>query len=489
MAFPTTPVNGQQATVNNIVYTFSSTDNTWTRTSTGFVNLGASGNISAAGNIYGNYIVGNISGTVNSAQTVTNNAQPNITSVGTLTSLTASGLISTTGNVVGNYILGNGSQLVNVVANTINTTFNGSANTFYLDFVAQNGANNQAVWNSPFLTYVPTTGLLGASALTATGNVTGGNLLTAGLMSSTGNAIHGNVLTGGQVSATGNVTGNYHIGNGATLSSITGANVTGTVANATFATSAGSAVGTAATVTTNAQPNITSTGTLTSLTASGLISTTGNVVGNYILGNGALLTGVITSVANINLGNSNVTVTSSGGNVTVGVGGIANVAVFATTGEYVTGVLSASGNVIGGNILTAGLISATSTITSAANIISGNITTAGLITATGNVTGGNILTSGLISATGNATVGNISATNHTGTTVSVTGNVTGNYFVGNGSALTGISSGNSSINITVTTISANYTIASGQNGLSVGPVTIGNNVQVSVTPGQRWIIL
>jgi len=80
------------------------------------------------------------------------------------------------------------------------------------------------------------------------------------------------------------------------------------------------------------------------------VSATGNISGNYILGNGALLTGVITSVANINSGNSNVTVVSSGGNVTVGVGGTNNVAVFSTTGEYVTGIISASGNIFGGGI-------------------------------------------------------------------------------------------------------------------------------------------
>ena len=47
------------------------------------------------------------------------------------------------------------------------------------------------------------------------------------------------------------------------------------------------------------------------------------------------------------------------------------------------------------------------------------------LSVTGNVTGGNLLTGGLISSTGNITGGNISATLHTGTTVSVSGNVTG----------------------------------------------------------------
>ena len=89
------------------------------------------------------------------------------------------------------------------------------------------------------------------------------------------------------------------------------------------------------------------------VTVSGAVSAVGNVSGNYILGNGALLTGVITSVANINNGSSNVTVVSSGGNITVGVAGTSNVAVFASTGEYITGLLSVTGNVTAGNVTTA----------------------------------------------------------------------------------------------------------------------------------------
>lgn len=61
----------------------------------------------------------------------------------------------------------------------------------------------------------------------------------------------------------------------AVANNVAGGNVLGTVANATFATSAGSATSatTAGTVTTNAQPNITSVGTLANL----------NVTGNTIL--------------------------------------------------------------------------------------------------------------------------------------------------------------------------------------------------------------
>jgi hypothetical protein len=69
----------------------------------------------------------------------------------------------------------------------------------------------------------------------------------------------------------------------------------------------------------------------------------------------------------------------------MGIGGTSNVAVFATTGVFVTGLNSVSGNVTGGNVLTGGLISAT-----------------------GNITGGNILGNGVgltgINAFSNVTV-------------------------------------------------------------------------------------
>ena len=224
------------------------------------------------------------------------------------------------------------------------------------------------------------------------------------------------------------------------------------------------------------------------------ITTTANVSGNYILGNGYFLTGVITSVANINNGTSNITVVSSGGNITVGVGGVGNVVVFATTGQFTTGVVSASGNVTGGNVLTGGLISATGNITGG-NLIGSNLTSTRIpyagtnkqltdttnltwdnpnqvlfvgaggtqlggdagfgflsttrVSATGNVTGGNILTGGLISATGNVTSGNLnaaglslsgnvlSALNST-SNITTTANIAANYFIGNGSQLTGV---------------------------------------------------
>ena len=83
------------------------------------------------------------------------------------------------------------------------------------------------------------------------------------------NEVSGNVAIPGNLAVTGNITGNVqtaYLANYATVAnSIAGGNITGQVANALVA----------GTVYTSAQPNITSVGTLTSLSVSGNIQTTG----------------------------------------------------------------------------------------------------------------------------------------------------------------------------------------------------------------------
>ena len=73
------------------------------------------------------------------------------------------------------------------------------------------------------------------------------------------------------------------------------------------------------------------------------ISASGNVTGNYILGNGSLLSGVSTSSSNINSGTSNVSILSSGGNVLIGIGG-ANIVRF-TSGGIENAQANATGNI------------------------------------------------------------------------------------------------------------------------------------------------
>jgi len=181
------------------------------------------------------------------------------------------------------------------------------------------------------------------------------------------------------------------------------------------------------------------------------ISAAGNIAGNYILGNGALLTGVVTSVSNISNGTSNVTVVANG-NATIGVAGN-TAAIFANTGVYVTGLVSATGNVAGnyfignGSQLT-GIASSYGNANVAANLAAFGTNP---ISTTGNITGnyfvgnGSQLT-GIVSSYGNANVvANLAAL---GTNpVSTTGNITGNYFIGNGSQLTGLPASYSNANV------------------------------------------
>ena len=207
------------------------------------------GNGSALSSITGANVVGTVSSatTATTAGTVTTAAQANITSVGTLTSLSVSGNVSggnvsAVGNIAASYFIGNGSQLTGITAGGTGT-----------------------------VTSVQGAGVV--SGLSLTGNVTtAGNLTLGGTLDLS--ALSGNIST------TGNITGGYLIGNGSLISSITGANVTGTVANAAYATTSGSAATatTANTVTDGAQANITSVGTLTSLSVTGNAAVAGNVV-------------------------------------------------------------------------------------------------------------------------------------------------------------------------------------------------------------------
>jgi hypothetical protein len=81
----------------------------------------------------------------------------------------------------------------------------------------------------------------------------------------------------GNANVSGNVTASYFIGNGSQLTNIAGSNIVGNVTSAitaNFANYAGN-------VTVNAQPNITSVGTLTTLVVSGNSSTTGLYAKNF----------------------------------------------------------------------------------------------------------------------------------------------------------------------------------------------------------------
>ena len=107
------------------------------------------------------------------------------------------------------------------------------------------------------------------------------------------------------------------------------------------------------------------------ITVSGIVSATGNVAGSFFIGNGSALTGL--SASKIFNGTSEANIGTSGGNANITIGGTSNVFVVATTGIFTTGTSSITGNVIGGNILTGGLISATGNITTTADVTAQNV--------------------------------------------------------------------------------------------------------------------
>ena len=282
---------------------------------------------------------------------------------------------------------------------------------------------------------ISSTGTVVSGTQSVTGNITGGNLLTGGLISSTGTITTANAVT---VTFTPSTTA----GSGITSQ---GANTQGGIGYYDFLKVTNQSTG-ATNINKTLRLNTTGsleiinsayTQTIFALSDAGNITASGNIQGSYFIGNGAALTGITASGgSSIVNGTSNVVVAASG-NVTVGVAGTAAVATFATTGEYVTGVVSASGNITGGNISatnhTGTNVSVTGTVTAASTV--GGVITGSSLSTSGNVTTGNILTGGLISATGNITGGNIispgTSGNITGanvisaTTFSATGNVTG----------------------------------------------------------------
>jgi hypothetical protein len=115
---------------------------------------------------------------------------------------------------------------------------------------------------------------------------------------------------------------------------------------------------------------------------------------------------------------------------------------------------SAVGNITGGNLRTAGQVSATANVIGG-NVIAGALVQGANVSAVANVQAGNINTTGLVSATGNITS---------------VGNVAGNFFIGNGSQLTGLSLGVSVTKIVNGTSNVEINATGGNVAFTVGGV-------------------
>ena len=421
----------------------------------------SAGNVNAGNLLTANYVAG----------TLTTAAQPNITSVGTLTSLDVTGNASA-GNVnAGNLLTANfvagtlttaAQPNITSVGNLSSLTVTGNvsaanfvdANLVSANFVA--GTLTTAA--QPNITSVGT-----LSSLTVTANVAAGNLTTGGALSVTGNANVGNLGTA-QVLASANVTAPQFISNVAQGTAPLTVVSTTLVSNLNADLLDGYNSDSANTANTIALRNA-----------------DGNLSANYFIGNGAFLTGIDTSlIAN---GNSNVTVAANG-NVTVSVAGNSAIAVFTGTGANINGYAAISGNLSAGNV-SATDISGTTLGGSLTTAAQPNVTSVGTLTSltvTGTVTGGNVY----------ANAGTIGANLLTGTlTTAAQPNITS---VGNLSALTvlgNLAAGN--VNggnlVTANYLAGTLTTAAQPNITSVGTLSsltttgnavIGGNVKVQV---------
>ena len=406
------------------------------------------GVMSATGNITGSYFLGNgsqLSGlpeTYNNANVISLLAafgSNSISSTGTITAgnvtggnLLTNNIISATGNITtSGFFLGD--FIGNIVANITNIPGPGGAVVF------NNGSGNAAATAGLIFDNSGPNVLTVDGSYSATGNITGtnitGTLATAaqpnitsvGTLSSlsvSANVQGGNLRTTGQISATGSITsaGNIVSTNLQVTQNLNvGGDVVGTNLNGSVISAAGNITG----------GNIRTGG---QVSATGNIATAGNITGSYFLGNGRQLTGIESTL--IENGNSNVQIASANSDVTISVAGISPVVAFTPTGQTTNGLISATGNVIGGNLVTSALVQAL-TVNVTGNITGGNLLFgSGVVSGSGNITGGNLLFgSGVVSGSGNITSGNILFGSHT---VSGSGNITGgNLSVSTGSITVG----------------------------------------------------
>ena len=316
-----------------------------------------------------------------------------------------------------------------------------------------------------------------------------------------------NALLSSNTVATINTTGNIKtIANviGTTFMFANGVNILSTIAPSSTYSNAN--------IVANLQNYVTSIGTTANIT------TTANMIApNYLFANGVNILSTITpssSYSNTNVAAYLTTAAiTTTGNITAGnltTSGTYTVANITTTGAY--------GNITGANVISANTISATNFVYSAngVSILSGiggtysNTNVAAYLTTqtfysnsnvasylVANPQGSTYSNANVVAnlanyvtnivSTANITAGNVIATqygNSVGTTATYTGNVTAAYFVGKGSALTGLTYNNvgniygSSSNVTL--VAGNYSSTFANTGMVTMPnVTVSSNLVVS----------
>jgi hypothetical protein len=231
---------------------------------------------------------------------------------------------------------------------------------------------------------------------------------------------------------------------GITLSStVTGARYEGTANNSTYFNNLTSAQFL------RSDTNTSATGTVSVVNNAGISVGTTNALNLSQSANNAVVSATLSNanlVLTANVGGTpqNV-VTVVGSN---GVFAIGNAATVGTT-------LNVTGNITGGNVNTNNSLSAAGNITGS-NIIAATLLQTSVLSSTGNVQAANVRTTGLVSATGNITAA---------------GNISGNYILGNGSQLTGLSTAVSVSKIENGTSEVRIGASGGNANISIGGIS------------------
>jgi hypothetical protein len=413
-----------------------------------FVNANTTGNLSLSSNanLSFNAATGALISTLYTG-TLTTNAQPNITSVGTLLSLAVTGN-TTSGNLIGTFANGTSNIAIPAASGNINITAGGNANIIVVTGTGVNvagtlntGTGNANVGNigsgiGVFTGNVSAANLVGPQAngnsniaITLNGNIaftsasntvmtisnTGVNVSNYTFNTGTGNANVGNLGTSGRVIASilesnvatgtapltiasttrvnnlnvsyanvtdytamaalttgiwypafvpGTAVANYAQGSNTAFS----ANIAnGAFIATTFVGALSGAATSAGTVTTAAQPNITSVGTLTSLGVNGTLTAV-NLTANTGVITGTLATGAQPNITSVG------TLTSVTVSANVSTGGIKTDNYYYANGVSISFAGSYSNSNVAAYLPTfAGTVGATA-LTTGANTTAGTIT-------------------------------------------------------------------------------------------------------------------
>jgi hypothetical protein len=344
----------------------ASMGNITTTTLSGAV-VSVSGNISGANlvasgvlRVDGNANVGNLttSGLVSAATIQTALLEAN--------SLSSNTTISAVGNITGGNLLTNGSLNVTGLSTFANT-------------VAGNMVLNGALTGAATIE---------SGLINVTGNMIGGNVLTNGFLSVIGNATVGNISTAGLISATGNINAGNLVTSGS-LSASSGSLTTMIITSLINAASATANVGSV----NSSILSVVGNATAGNLSTQGILSVTGNAtVGN-------VSTGIVTTSSSLAVG----TDATIGNSLTVSGNLLApNISVTNLNAASFVGTTANLSNI---NINTGGIITMPN---GNANI--GNIA-AGILQASGNLIGGNLITNGYLAVSGDASLSNVSIAN------------------------------------------------------------------------------